>query len=464
MKFITRKTIAVCLSTLILTTACGVLDHDPQQSIDPDDLFVDQNGAEVALNGLYSVLQANGYYGRNVPLLGGQYTDISTYNGFFVSWQQLDNGVIPASNGATEDTWEFIYEAVENANNVINRVPEIVDPAFSEEDRAALVAQALTIRALAYFDLLRHWGEHDDPGSPFGVPLITESLGGDLSDLAFLPRSSVAQVYERIELDLLEAIPNLDDSGDSGIATLGLAHGLLARMYLYRGDYADAANYATLVIDNPNYALEANYADIFDNDGTDESIFELEFNINDQSDFSNFLLRRNEVLVEPSLVDYFYPSADGIFGPPGPDLRGDLIAFNRNAPRFFKYDDRSNSTDPAYIMRLAEMYLIRAEALALGANDPSLGLPDINVIRLRAGLGDITGGAGYTLNDFITDLLEERKHELYAEGHRFSDLVRLGRLGDVGITDGFRKVFPIPLFELQIPGNQIQQFPGYAEN
>lgn len=462
MKLLTKKYIALALSGALLVSSCNVLDQEPQQSIDKKDLFINQNGAEVALNGLYSAVQVDQYYGLNMPLIGDQYTDVSTYNGFFVGWLQLDNGVIPASNADVEDTWAAIYSAIENANNIINEVPLIQDDAFADEDRAYIIAQAKAIRALCYFDLLRHWGDHDDLGSQYGVPVLTESLGGDLSGLQFVPRNTVAQVYAQIEADLLDALPDLDNSGDNAIANLEFAQGLLARMYLYMKDYASAESYATQVLGSGNYGLEGNYADIFDVDGTAESIFELNFTSTDPSGFSNFLLRRNEVLVEQSLVDYFYPGPDGIFGAPGADLRGDLIAYSRNAPRFFKYDDRSNSTDPAYIMRIAEMYLIRAEALAMQSGDPNDGLPDLNVIRNRAGLGDIVGGAGYTMNTFITDLLNERKYEFYAEGHRFPDLVRLGRLSDAGITDGFRKVFPIPLFELQIQGAVIEQYPGYT--
>lgn len=462
MKFINKKYIALALTGTLLATSCNVLEQEPQQSVSREALFVDQKSAEVALTGLYSIVQVDAYYGLNMPLIGDQYTDVSTYNGFFIGWQQLDNQVIPASNADVEDTWAAIYAAIENANNIINLVPTIQDDAFADEDKAYIIAQAKAIRALCYFDLLRHWGDHDDLSSQYGVPVLTESLGGDLADLAFLPRNSVAQVYAQIEDDLLDAVADLPDDGDNALANRAFAQGLLARMYLYMQDYVNAETYATEVINNGNFALEGNYADIFDIDGTAESIFELNFTSTDPSGFSNFLLRRNEVLVEQSLVDYFYPGPDGIFGAPGADLRGDLIAYSRNAPRFFKYDDRSNSTDPAYILRIAEMYLIRAEALAMQSGDPNDGLPDLNVIRNRAGLGDIVGGAGYTMNTFITDLLNERRYEFYAEGHRFPDLVRFGRLSDAGITDGFRKAFPIPLFELQIQGAVIEQYPGYS--
>ncbi|MGB3617557.1 MAG: RagB/SusD family nutrient uptake outer membrane protein [Catalinimonas sp.] len=451
----TIKNISLC-AALLATQACGVLDVEPQQSLTRDQLFTSGDGARVALVGLYSEVQEDDYYGLHVPLMSDQYVDIGIYNGFFLDWQQLDNGVIPALNVAATDTWVQIYTVIENANVIIARVPTIDDASFDEDDRAEVIAEAKAIRALAYFDLLRHWGAHFDLSSPYGVPVLLESLGGDLANLKFLPRNTVEGTYQAIIQDLQDAEAVLAPTDDATRVSLGFVQGMLARVHLYRGEYAQAADKATEVIESGDYALEDEYADVFDIDQTNESIFELSFNNNDQSGFSNFLGRRAEMLVDPSLVEYFYPG-DTL----GPDARGVLIS-NASRARFLKYDDRTNSTDPAYIMRLAEMYLIRAEALAL-RGEPADGLGDLNVIRERAGLEPITVGEGETLTQeaFDTALLNEYKYEFYAEGLRFFALVRRGRLADVGITEEFRRVFPIPLQEIQIPGNLIEQYPGY---
>ena len=104
------------------------------------------------------------------------------------------------------------------------------------------------------------------------------------------------------------------------------------------------------------------------------------------------------------------------------------------------------------------MYLIRSEAAAMRDNNPNAGVADLNVIRNRAGLGNIDSFA--SMNDFVDALLHERRAELNYEGHRFFDIVRFDKLGEKFGREDFRKAFPIPRDELQIQDN-LTQNPGY---
>jgi hypothetical protein len=110
------------------------------------------------------------------------------------------------------------------------------------------------------------------------------------------------------------------------------------------------------------------------------------------------------------------------------------------------------------------MYTIRAEANAILLNDPNAGIADLNVIRLRAGLSALQPGDLQNMPDFINILLEEKRREFYAEGHRYFDLARHQKMEEVYGIENFRSIFPIPFVEILTAsglGLTLQQNPGY---
>lgn len=432
----------------LLFASCDVLDQQPQDAVTPDLAFVDGKSARAALVGLYASLQPESYYGAYFQYTNDNFADITTYLGFFVGFQEVDSKNIPSTNDNIQQVWLGIYAAINVANEIIDGVPGVPDENFSQEARAEIIAQAKAIRALAYLDLLTHWGEHWDPGSAFGLPLVTKSTGSNFANVEFVERSSVAATYDLILADLQDALGVLEDSGDNTRVTKAFVQGLLARTYLHRKDYAQAITYASQVIDNENFTLNPSYEDIFASDLTGESIFELVYNSLDQSNLALYTIRRDEVRPDPALIASFEIG----------DQRRNLIAPVPGfvGERLIKAEDFSSNANPAYIMRMAEMYLIRAEAKFLSGSDPVGALADLNAVRTRAGLSPHADGS-----NFVNKLLNEIRWEFFGEGHRMRALARLSKAEEVLGIEAFRKIYPIPFRELNIKGNKLVQNPGY---
>lgn len=433
---------------LLAVASCDVLEQEPVDSVTPELAFADEKAARAALNGLSSRLQSEDYYGGWFQYIGENYSDVSTFLGFYVEFLEPDQGAIPATNGGIEVNWLGIFRAVNVANEIIANVPGIEDENFTEEERTEIVAQARAIRGLAYLDLLTYWGEHWDLNSEYGLPLVTQSTNSDFANVEFLPRSTVADTYDFIISDLQAAEADLPDSGERAYVTKAFATGLLARAYAYRGDYELVEQKATEVIDNPNYNLVEDYADIFLTDLSEESIFELTFNAQDPSDLALYTIRRDEVRPDTNFIASFEEG----------DVRRQFIGLVEGRPgnRFLKAEDASNDANPAYILRTAEMYLLRAEARFF-LDDLDGALADLNAVHTRAGL-DPYDNAG----NFLNKLADEWGWEFFQEGFRFRTLVRLGLMEEVLGYEPFRRIYPIPFRELVIEGTELVQNPGYA--
>lgn len=435
------------LGFLLYSTSCEVLDQSPQQDITPDLAFQSEKSARAALIGLYNGLQSGDYYGAYFQYTADNYADVSIYLGFFTGYNEVDDKNIPSSNLNVELIWLQAYETINVANEIIDNVPLIEENGFEQAEKDEIIGAAKCVRALCYLDLLTHYGEHWDQSSTFGLPLITKSTGGDFANVEFVPRNTVSETYDFILADLLDAEKVLPDSDDRTVASLGLTQALLARTYLFKGEYANAISKATAVIDNSNYALIDSYLDIFSNDQSGESIFELVYNSLDPSSLALYTIRRDEVRPDPELVASFETG----------DTRASLIAPVDGfvGDRFIKAEDFSNDENPAYIVRMAEMYLARAEAKFL-SGDAEGALADLNAVRTRAGLSAHTNP-----DDFVNKLLDEIRWEFFAEGQRFRALVRLGKAEEVLGLQAFQRAYPIPFRELNIEGNQMEQNPGY---
>lgn len=435
------------MAIILTTNSCEILDQQPQTDITPELAFIDAKAARAALTGLYSRLQREDYYGAYQQYTADNYADISVYLGFFVGFDEPDDGRIPPANDNITRIWLAAFQAVNVANEIIDGVPNSPDENFSQTERDEIVASAKAIRALAYLDLLTQYGEFWNESSTFGIPLVTQSTGSNFANVEQVARNTVGETYSLIISDLNDAVSILPDNNDRKFVSRAFVQGLLARTYLYKGDYAEAANFATQVIDNPAYSLNTTYAGIFNVDLTSESIFELVYNTLDPSNLALYTIRRDEVRPDPRFVRTFLPG----------DRRRELIASvpGFTGERFIKAEDFSNDANPAYIMRIAEMYLLRAEA-NIRLNNLGAALADINRVHTRAGL------APYTDTDNMeTKLLDEIKWEFFAEGHRFRSLARMAKVGEVLGYESFRRIYPIPFRELNIDGTLLVQNPGY---
>jgi hypothetical protein len=435
--------LVILFSTL---AACNILDVEPQNSIPADAAFKDKEGIKKGILGAYTPFQYLSYYGRNYLIfsdLGADNLD-QPVDGTSVDYRQIDNNNILPENGGIEGIWGSAYEGINIANNVLSKVPGMSD--MTLEEKNAALAELYFIRALNHFNLLNCFG---------AIPVkITPTAGTAGVDA---PREPVNVVYDQIIDDLLFAELHLNASTSVKVrASKYAATALLARVYLYKGDYALAIDKATAVIDDGGYQLLDGYSDIF-TDGSAESIFEIDFtelsrNRIAEYNFPKTLNGRREVEPSPGIVNGYEID----------DLRYEAsLAFAGALPYAIKYDDLAKGADNVIVLRLAEMYLIRAEAEARLEGNVNDIQDDINEIRSRADLPETTT-TSYV--DLLLEVEQERRVEFAFEGHRWFDLVRTGRATTLlpNVTNNNKTRFPIPLSEIQTNKSpEMTQNPGY---
>ena len=441
-----KKILLLCSILALLAPACDILDVEPQSSIPASEAFKDKEGIERGILGAYSGLQSLSYYGRTYSIFSDLAADNLTHpaNATATSYSEVDNNSILPENATVDGMWSVIYDDINVANNVIVQLPKIPDMTVAEQNKA--LGELYFIRALNHFNLMNYFG---------AIPIKTIPTIGVTE--VNVPRDPADAVYAQIIQDLQFAVQNLPASGNKIRASKYAAQALLARVYLYKKDYANAITAATDVIDNGGYNLLANYADIFSSEATAESIFEVDFTALDRNRIAEYnfpltLNGRREVEPATDLLNS-YTASDERFNA--------SVAYAGTLPYAIKYDDLSTGSDNFIVLRLAEMYLIRAEARAQLSGPADLIRDDINTIRNRANLADVAFG---TYPELLSGIESERRLELAFEGHRWFDLVRTGRAVDVlpNVTGINQTLFPIPLSEILSNTNPgMTQNPGY---
>lgn len=439
----------IILITLIIVTtvSCDVLEVEPQNSIPAAEAFKTKEDIDKGILGAYAPFQSFSYYGRTY----GIFSDLGADNlahplaATATEYAEVDNNNILPENGSIGGIWSVIYDGINVTNNVIDKVPGIADMTDYEKNKA--LGELYFIRALNHFNVLNYFG---------AVPIkVTPTAGvGNLD----VPRGPVEAVYGLIINDLLFASENLPAAGNKVRTSKYAAKALLARVYLYKGEYAQAAILATDVIQNGGYTLLSNYAEVFDADQSPESIFEIYFSQTERNriaeyNFPTALNGRREV----------EPSADLLTAyETGDERYGATIAFAGTSAYAIKYNDLSLGADNFVVLRLSEMYLIRAEAEANKTAPNVVAIQsDINKIRNRANLSSTSETSVAQLLRIIE---KERRVEFAFEGHRWFDLVRTGRAIAVlpNVNNVNQTLFPIPSDEIQTnkdPG--MTQNPGY---
>ena len=437
------KNILICA---FLISGCNVLDQESETGIPTESAIIDRQSATAAVNGLYHTLQDGDYYGGRFVLANEMVAANAKASAFQAFWSELASGRIPVSNFHVEDNWIALYATVNAANIVINSIPTIGK--LSESEKNEMLGQAYFIRGLAFFDALRQYGEFYNSASTYGIPLkLTPSLQPTETG-----RSTVAQSYDQIEADLQQAIDLLQD-GSPFFASKLAAQALKARVHLYQNEYGQASTLASSVIDAKG-SLPDDYNDIYITEESDEAIFELEFIQLDDPNVWSVEMYNNppEVSVTDGLLNFFTSRNE--------NERGQLFETTSNGiNRCIKYGSTPQEDgENTIIIRLSELYLIRAEALGK-QGVPNDALPDINAVRNRAGLTSLTNIASDA--DLLTTLLNERRAEFAFEGHYWFDMVRYGRMESIRGLESFRRIFPIPRREINITDGTIVQNPEY---
>lgn len=454
-RYIRTQALRVLFVALLVLplSACDAFETLEQEPQNFEPLNVTTAGdAETLLIGLYDELQ-DGALMDDTVIFAAVAADNGQWIGSFPSWQEIETNNLTPDNPEADGQWFQSFDAINVANLLIARVSsgEIED--LSAERADEIEGQARFIRAWAYFNLIKWFGNPGDPEEG-GVPLELEPTSSP--DSGFNPRVSVDEIYQQIITDLTEAQNLAPSSGSPAFITDLAATALLARAYLYNGQYALARDAAQQVIDSGAFTLAAEPADIYA-ENSSESIFELQYSEQDANSMFFFALNRQEYGADASLEAAFEAG----------DLRRavtiDDDALDSGAFPVVKYF-RDTGSDNHYLLRLAEVKLILAEALGrvdFAANRDD-AIAEVNDIRARAGLSDIDPTTVGSLDELIDIVLQERRIELAFEGHRWHDLVRTGRAESVlGLSNAARDTrWPIPQDEIELNTN-LAQNPGY---
>lgn len=422
------------------------LDVQPKASISGENIIIDETSANAALNGVYSALRT--YYSVDFQSIAYLSGDNIQWTGSQSQVQEFINHQVNAENATITSTWKGIYVAINRANQVIKNVEELGNDVIAESVRNRIAGEAHFIRALAYFDLVRTWG---------GVPLITQPTM-EATDNTGIPRSTSEETYAQVLADLELAEQLLPETTNRFQATRKTVWALKARYYLYNKNWQEAENYATrLINDHANYELLTPYHAFFADGitGTRESVFELFYNANELNPHrGQWQPQQNggtrQWAPNNTFVNLVNDSAIG-------GSRNALVAKDNQNRWYGNLYYRSPATDPTYVIRIAELYLIRAEARAeLGLLEE--GQADLNAVRNRAGIVNV---AAANVTDLLLAIENERRLEFGLEAHRWFDLVRTNRAAVVlNITDPNKFLMPLPAEQLLVDG-ALKQNPGY---
>ncbi len=440
------KYILATALSVILTSCGNFLEVEPRASISDQQTIIDKASSENALRGAYDALRA--YYSVNFQSIGYLSGDNIQWTGSQSQVQEFINHRVNAENSTIASVWSGIYTTINRINHVIDKVPAVKDPLLTDAVRNQMVGEAYFLRALAYFDLVRVWG---------GVPIITKPTSTP-DDNRGIARATQEEIYAQVISDLEKAETLLPATTDRYRATRKTVWALKARYYLYQKNHAKAEEFADKVIaDATSYKLLKPFNAFFANDvrGSEESVFELFYSINEtnshrgqwqpQQNGGTRQWAPNDALVE-LLSD---PTIGG--------TRSALVARDNQNRWYGNLYYRSPGTDPTYVIRIAELYLIRAEARAqLGSITEALA--DLNIIRERAG---IAKSLATKQADILLAIENERRLEFALEPHRWFDLVRTGRAESVlKVTDPNKLLLPIPAEQL-LADKALKQNPGY---
>lgn len=457
----------MAVSATLATSCSKELELKDPQGLPPADALASSANISKVLEGGYDALSSSNLYGGNIPLFAdllGSNTELN-WVGTFNTYREIWGKNILTSNPIVYNMWASGYRAINIANNVLANIDKV-----NEAQKSRIRGEALFIRGLVHFDLVRMFAKDFSDGNASsnpGIPIMTKATNST-AEIDKPTRNSVAEVYAAVIKDLTDA-EGLLPVNNGVFATKAAAAAILSRVYLQQANYPgarDAANrgiqHATVTATGANRkSLNVDYMSNFNAAAnTPETIFGIQ--INDQDGANNLQLFYS--------VDIF-GARDGdievndthlaLYGPG--DVRG-TVTSNPGAATFntafytkygaFRTTKHRDLFKNITIIRLAELYLTRAEAnFRAGTTVGATPLEDINRIRQRAGASELTA---LTLDE----ILRERRRELAFEGFAIHDLKRNQRTIDGLPANSNRLVLPIPFRERNANNNLVQN-PGY---
>lgn len=486
-----KKYIAIfAVAALALTSCKDFLEEAPIMTQSTEMTLSDFNGLNKAVGGAYTPLADGTWYGAFLVLDSEMRAGnaMIPLDNNFTSGRMTTPYYMNYDPSSTSGLWSYAYYTISAVNNVLNVIDGDAELDADEADINNVKAEALALRALAHFDLLRVYCRTNGTNPSLGVPVITTpQLPSDMP-----ARNTVEETYAQIISDLTSAeslmSANYERDGSDGKAyfTKNAIKALLARVYLYHKDYQKAADYATAVINSGDYSLwtKDEYTSVWGSDTYKggEVIF---YVYGKRSNTYDEYWEGPSHMTNPKgygdcaasfqLVDLFEDgdvrgtkgvrgAADGtmMFGTDEEEASGGqywtMKYYGKGEGDATSTPDVSN----VIVLRLSEMYLIRAEAILNGAAvSGTTALADVNTIREARGASTLSsvGAAAIAL---------ENRLEFNFEGHLWFDLDRTG--GSVSYSDGIVTrnldasspywALPIPKSQIDVDEN-LEQNPGY---
>ena len=495
-------TAVMAFSMIMTSVSCGddYAEVDPAYTIDSENYFNSEEDYYRALVGAYDLMHSTyqsvilAEIASDNTFAGGESaTDV-------VGWQQIDLMTHTSNNSNLKQIWGWMFSGVNRAAYILENKDKT-----EFEGKAQIIAEARFLKAYYNFELVKWFG---------GIPLKGDQRFA-LNDEKIIPRSSQAQVYEAIEANLIAAIEDLNPAAPQvGRASKGAAQALLGKVYMYHAGYVEDADQMDLytkaaavlddVVNSNQYSLVEDFADIWEHEGENgpESIFEVQytdaqgasfdclqcvegnvavgfsgprnysgplytsgfsFNIPDNNEVEN-LFEEGDTREDATLLNMEEWNAEtgATYGAGYKDTG----YFNR------KYIPRTRSTDAMgdlnltnpnnyRAIRYADVLLLAAEAHNRIGND-SQAKTYLNEVRERA-FGTDANNIDLAGTALLDAILQERRLELFGEGHRFFDLVRTGQAqaNIAGFSNDKNEVFPIPFEEIQFSNGLWGQNRGY---
>jgi len=468
------------------TTSCSdYLDTEPltDRAIpNTDTPYKTAAEAESLMTTIYTDL-GNEYWQLDYFFNGDAQTEIAHAGSDNVQNFQIDEYRIIATNSNVNRDWNYLFTFINNCNKILNYVDNIPDPALTSSRKAEMKAEAAIMRAMYNFHGVQLWGD---------FPLVTKAVIGvndenfeEVYDQVYPARKPINEVYAQIIADLEGALANAPASSNKYRATRGLALSLLAKVYTTKPnpDYAKVIEYTTQLM-GQGYSLLPVYDQLFDgnHEANAESIFESNGNA------GNLWAWGSSMFYGTDWKKFNTPSYDIVntFNTEGDNVRknssiwffpatvswSDNFWQSNNFPFMYKMRITSGHQN-FYVMRYADLLLIRAEALVRQGNFTDAATL-VNQVRNRAS-SSLTPITITNTEDGINKILKERKLELAFEGHRWFDLKRTGKaisilsqqrdangnlLPYVNNLNQNRLLWPIPQTQLDNNPN-LTQNPGY---
>ena len=480
------------------------LDMKPTNQLASSEAINTAADAKVFMNGIMTRLSSSNLYGLNLFLYadakGGDLTIFSQGRGSDGLYSFNHN----PNSGSYSGFWTTSYNTILQLNNLIENIAKL-EAEGASEDFGDMKGQALTIRALVYFNLVKIYGlpyTQYSPTQSLGVPKVLEVL-----DASALPgRATVAENYEHIIADLNEGAKTITktvSTSTNGYPTYWANRAIAARVYEAMGNHTEALKAAKEVIDSKKFSLYSNedWVDSWSEQFGDESIFELHMLVNENA------LTTGSIGSYYSRIHHYSSKVGGYFAASDywlermsedpEDIRWGVMAYDENSESYdpkefagkgdrlgcsYKYfggvDMPGDGKDDCAacnvkVVRLSEMYLIAAEAsLALGNKEEAAEY--LNAIRKRSPSLEPATASTVT----VEMILNEKSKEFFQEGVRYWDRLRHGEKIEfndeiMGIdcphrdkvidTKSYHKiVLPISVDELNAnPTLRTQQNPGY---